>query len=444
MLFVTDRAKLANGLTAVGLSTEAIRAFRPAQAEWSTWVAFLTGEGLVPADWAPDLAAFDEADAIIEVEGRTFGVIGTGEVVLVSPDGQDSPAFEPARRAGFRVADLNTNAEGNIAATIIAGPAGALPRPAGRVDSGTQTESVVLADMVAANALLVTVSIHAFGIRRRAGKQLTVTEDETGRAVDEKVLSIGKKLIDSGDYDAIVSLDGAFRREVERCALPSRFRRGTWLLPIRLLDWFEAELADYQAKRATLVDALCAAYARLIEEARVKLGPIFDARQYPDVDVVRACYRVDTQYESPGVPAALEAARPELFARESRKLRNAMEEAAQAARLALRQGLLNVVATVQDKLTVEEGKRKRLTEAAVENLASWLELFEDRNITNDVDLADLVERCQRLMDGVDRELLRDDTAVAAQVKAGFAEVTATLSVLVEDAPERRFDFSLDD
>lgn len=438
MVKLTD-ADFTERLAAIGLA--AADPFAAARAEWPVFAAWLAAEGLEPADWAPSLAVFEEATPLVEAGGLNLVVVGDGEIVLVgTDDGEDRSIADRAVAAGFRSAELVEGEDGfSVRFAESAQPEGSLPRPAGRVDDGTQTEGTVLAGTVAANALLVTVSIHSFGIRRKAGKSLSVTEDQSGESVDEKVLSIGKKLIDSATYDEIAALDGAFRREVERRALPSRFRRGTWLLPIRLLDWFEDELEMYQEDRAKLVDALCAAYAGLIEEARGKLGPLFDARQYPEVDVVRRCYSVDTRYESPGVPAALEAVRPDLFAREANKLRGAMEEAAQAARVALRKGLLDVVATVQDKLTDEPGKKKRLSEAAIANLQSWLELFDDRNITSDAELSALVERCRGLMAGVDRDLLKDDAAVAAQVKAGFAEVTTKLGGMVEVAPERFFD-----
>jgi len=425
---------LQDRLTAIGAVDNP---FAATQAVWPTWLAWLAEAELVPADWAPDLVAIEGAESVVVAGGLAFAIVGDGEIVVAGVEASDRSMIDRARSAGFRVGELISDDDG--ARVKIDQAEGSVPRPAGRVADGEQTKATVLAGTVAANALLVTISMHAFGIRRKAGKSLSVTEDESGKAVDERVLSIGKKLIDSTTYDEIAALDGAFRREVEKRALPSRFRRGTYLLPIRLLDWFEEKLESYRAERDDLVDELCAAYEDLIEAARGKLGPLFDARQYPDVDAVRACYRVDTQYESPGVPAALEAVRPDLFARESRKLRGAMEEAAQAARDALRKGLLDVVSNVQDKLTVEDGKKKRLSAAAVENLNSWLQLFDDRNITSDADLAALVEKCRGLMAGVDRDLLKDDAAVAKQVRDGFAAVTAELGGMVEEAPERFFD-----
>lgn len=414
-----------------------INPFKAVQNVWPSWVAWLAEAELTPDDWAPDLVVFEGAEAVTEAAGFVFAVVGDGEIVVVGTIDEDTAPIGRAVAAGFRTGVLVSDDDG--VRVKIAQAEGFVPRPAGRVDAGTQTEATVLAGTVAANAVLVSVAIHSFGIRRRAGKALSVTEDQSGQTVDESVLSIGKKLIDSETWDAVASLDGSFRREVERHALASRLRRGTWLLPIRLLDWFEAELEDYQGERAALVDQLCAEYETLIESARGKLGPLFDERQYPSVDVVRDCYRVDVRYESPGVPAALEAVAPEIFAREASKLRGAMESAALEARLALRRGLLDVVANIQGKLSAEEGKKKRLSTAAVENLNSWLELFNDRDITSDADLAALVEKCRGLMSGVDRDLLKDDAAVAKQVRDGFAEVTTKLGGMVEEAPERFFD-----
>jgi hypothetical protein len=425
---------LSEKLAAVGAVSDPFIATR---AVWPSWLAWLAEAELTPDDWAPDLVSAEGAESMVVAGGLAFAIVGDGEIVVVGTDDEGAAPIGCAVAAGFRAGVLVSDDDGvRVQFSRIEG---SVPRPAGRVADGEQTEATVLAGTVAANAVLVSVAIHSFGIRRRAGKALSVTEDQSGQAVDESVLSIGKKLLDSETWDAIASLDGGFRREVERHALASRFRRGTWLLPLRLLDWFEAELESYQGERAVLVDQLCAEYTTLIESARGKLGPLFDERQYPSVDVVRDCYRVDVRYESPGVPAALESVAPEIFAREASKLRASMESAAMEARLALRRGLLDVVANIQGKLSAEEGKKKRLSTAAVENLNSWLELFNDRDITNDADLAALVEKCRGLMAGVDRDLLKDDAAVAKQVRDGFVEVTAKLGNMVEEAPERFFD-----
>jgi hypothetical protein len=419
---------------------------------WPKWVAELAEQDFTPDEWAPSamMPADTDFDGIVAGETLAFVVVGDGEIVVIGAEGD---ALDAALAAGFRTGTYDQDdPSASVEIAEFGGAAepepepeyeGAMPRPAGRVESRTgEGATVTLADTIAANAVLVTVSIHSFGIRRQAGARLDVSK--SGEKIDESILSIGKKLIDSTTWDEIASLDGSFRREVEKRALPSRYRRGTWLLPIRLLDWFEEEVEVFRAERNTLVDQLCSEYAALVEDARVKLASLFDRRQYPPVEVVRDCYRIDTQYEAPSVPKALESLAPDIFRRESRKLRASMEEAAQETRMALRRGLQDLVANLQDKLTDEPGKRKVLTKAAVENLQEWLSLFDDRDITNDSELAALVERCKRLMAGVDRDLLATDAAVQREVKAGFAQVTSKMSGMVEAAPVRRFKFSDED
>lgn len=438
-------SNLEAALAAVG-AADTMPRFAELRAAWPAWVAELRGmtsdaapEGFTPDEWAPAGMMADGVDPVVVAgNGLGFVAVGDGEVAVTAA-GLTNAATAAVLAAGFRVCAYDPSDEsGDVVFPDQLEETGALPRPAGRVERGTDEQAVILADTVAANAVLVTVRIHAFGIRRKAGASLDVSAD--GERIDESVLSIGKKLIDSKTYDEIASLDGRFRREVEKRALPSRFRRGTWLLPIRLLDWFEVEVEAYREERAVLVEQLCGEYAGLVEAAEAALGPLFNARQYPDVVMVRACYRVETQYESPGVPKALEAVAPEIFAREGRKLRNAMEEAAREARDALRRGLLAVVGNLQDKLTPEEGKKKRLSGAAVVNLNEWLELFDARNVTSDGDLSALVERCRGLMAGVDRDLLKDDETIREQVRGGFAAVTKSLGAMVEDGPVRRFTF----
>ena len=167
--------------------------------------------------------------------------------------------------------------------------------------------------------------------------------------------------------------------------------------------------------------------------------PARDAR-WP---VTRARFGVFVRYESPGVPEALKEVAPELYARELGKLRSSVEEAAKEARDVLRKGLLDLVRDLMDKLNPADGGKRVIKDAALINLNEFLDLFSARNVTNDRDLAALVEKCRGVLAGTDRTALKEAT-VKAQVLGVFSEVSGKLETMVKVAPKRFFDFSDDD
>ncbi|MER3425258.1 MAG: hypothetical protein C4293_20555, partial [Nitrospiraceae bacterium] len=63
-----------------------------------------------------------------------------------------------------------------------------------------------------------------------------------------------------------------------------------------LLDEVEDRLDEYQATRRGAVDAFIAAYPSLVEQAKVRLGPLFDPEDYPPGETLSELFGVSIQY----------------------------------------------------------------------------------------------------------------------------------------------------
>lgn len=303
-----------------------------------------------------------------------------------------------------------------------------------------------LAKTVNENSILVSVGVHRLGIRRDVSSEKLKVKGQTSvDTTDPEMIRATKKLVKSKEYDAIIKLDGAFYREIQRRVIPSNFRRGVYLLPLKLLDWFEEEYKKYEDKRESLVDAFIGVYDERVSEAREKLGTLFRARDYPSARAARSAFWVEKGYESIGVPDKLRDINQELFDNERKRLKRSMEEAAQEVRVTLRAGLLELVEHLQTRLQPnDEGKVQRLHKTAVTNLTGWLELFEARDITNDQELSDLVSKLKSVTEGRDRDTLRDDETVRGQVTSTLSDVKTSLNSMVTDARRRVFNLDDDD
>src|SRR4029077_12849498 len=64
----------------------------------------------------------------------------------------------------------------------------------------------------------------------------------------------------------------------------------------------------------------------------------------------------------------------------------------------------------------------------------FLSCFQGRNITEDAELQQLVEKARALLAGVDGDALRESETQRDSVRTGFEEIQKTLDVLVTEAP----------
>ena len=220
--------------------------------------------------------------------------------------------------------------------------------------------------------------------------------------------------------------------------MPSPFRRGTYLIPLDLVEQVDGKIVEYQEKRRFLADAFLAVYDSSVESAKKRLNGLFNVGDYPSADKVRAAFYVDVRYMAFGVPEKLEGIRKDIFEREKAKAEASWKEASEEVRQAMRVGLADVVDHMVERLQGNgDGKPRVFRDTLVENMTEYLELFDPRNITDDTQLAQLVERCRNVLDGVDADALRASDAIRTKVRDGMVQVQATLDAMVIDRPARR-------
>ena len=282
-----------------------------------------------------------------------------------------------------------------------------------------------------ANAVLISVSTSRLGVRRRVQAERVAVD---GVEVDVALVSTNKKLLDCEEYDAITTLDGRFYTAMICRVLSSQYRKGTYMLPVRLITWFEETFAAYLVDRELLIDEFLNAYTIAQEDARVRLEPngLYDASDYPSRERVREAFAVSRQYQQIGVPDKLAALHPSLFQLQQKQMANEIASAGAEVRRSLRTGLLDMVNHLQEKLTPSaDGTKKRLHNSTVDNLQQWLELFEDRNITNDQPLAEVVAKLRAATEGVDKDMLKNDDDLIEETQKAFTTASNMLGAMVQ-------------
>lgn len=116
-----------------------------------------------------------------------------------------------------------------------------------------------------------------------------------------------------------------------------------------------------------------------------------------------------------------------------------MAEASSEIQQVLRAAMAEMVAHLRDRLTDQaDGKPQRIRESTIQKLKSFLDTFDFRNVTDDAELKEQVERARQLLGGVSTDAIRNTAELRARIKNGMAEVAQRLETLVSDRVGRKF------
>jgi hypothetical protein len=281
--------------------------------------------------------------------------------------------------------------------------------------------------------VVLDVTFHRPGIRRKADLSLVSTD------ADKAMLGLTKAIVVSKSYRRVLRLAGDTRRWLENRSLPSPLKRGTYLVPLELIDAVNTHMDEVDLLYARLARKFLAAYPKLKEKARIRLKDQWDPRNYPEESVLRAAFSVERRWLDFGTPSEAKLGKA-LWEVEKKRAENTWREATEEIRTALRQAFRDLVGGLADRLMPNpDGGRKRLHASAVTKLTEFLDLFSARNITGDAELGNLVSQAREVLAGKSAGSLRQ-AAVGGEVMDEMIRVISSLDTLMEVAPRRAISF----
>lgn len=258
-------------------------------------------------------------------------------------------------------------------------------------------------------------------------------------------MTLRKQLIVSPEYDAIKSYFGELRAWIYSQTVPSFFKEGFQLASLEAVEPIEKRMRRAVTQELPeLVKKLVAVYPAQVEEARSVLEPVgqWNARDYPSAAELPGMFEILWNWIAFVTPAGLP---PELRAAEQGKLEKQMADAADQITQALRVGMAELIQHAQERLTPgADGKQKIFRDSVIGNISDFMETFNQRNITNDVELAQLVAKAREVLQGVTPQKLRESGGLKEKVIGGFSEIKAQLDTMIVTKPARLFDLGDDE
>jgi hypothetical protein len=284
-------------------------------------------------------------------------------------------------------------------------------------------------------SVCLTVTLKGIGNTRKIPKSKVSVDAE------ESMYNATKKLYECQELKDITSLDAEIHVYLYRKALPSMFKEGIYRIGIKSIEKIDTALNVFLERRKVLVEKFVANYNAAVSQAREKLRSNFDQKDYPGAETVRAAFVMKWSYITFSTPGVLETINKQIWADERAKAKLEVQQAANEMRDVLRANMLDLVKHMSDKLTGtgKDGKAPIFRDSMVKKMREYLEDFDERNITQDTQLSDLVTQARSLLNNnVDADALRGNAKVREEVGEGMTRIKLALDGMLQEAPIRSF------
>lgn len=275
-------------------------------------------------------------------------------------------------------------------------------------------------------------------------KALTKPERDTVMKsdVDPGKLKGGKVLFVSEEYDAIETFKAQRRQEFANLGIPFPLGDSMYLIRIGNIPAADALGKRTIREMENLVASLKAVYPKQITPEAVKLGSIYNAGDYKNVDALDSLFQFSMKWMHFGVPDVLKEIDAEIWEQERIRTAEVWKQAKEEGMLLLRRMMTEMVSRLVLAVTPNgDGSRKRFYGTAVTDLVDFFEVFENRNLAGDDELKAVVAKMKEVVADKPVEAFKSDEAFRASVVKAGAEIQGQLQAMLIDAEERVIRFS---
>ena len=308
-----------------------------------------------------------------------------------------------------------------------------MPTTLDRAESNT---SISAAQWLRETTAAVRVSFTWLGVRK------TLTSEQKHQAAesfgaDGQFLSAGKKILDTRHpvYKEVTAVRGKVLGYWKLMSLPFP-EPGVRLIRQHEVPDFNERMAGFRAELEEAVAKLDDHYVELKSAARRRLGDLYNAADYPQS--LRGLFGVEWDFPNVEPPDYLLQLNPEVYEQEKKRVSTRFEEAVRLTEEAFLGELARLVEHLTERLAgSEQGERKVFRDSAVTNLTEFFERFRQLNVRSSAELDALVDQAQKIVQGVEPQVLRSHGELRQQVATQLSRVQAAIDGMLVDQPRRR-------
>jgi len=250
-----------------------------------------------------------------------------------------------------------------------------------------------------------------------------------------------KPLFSSKEYDDLMSFIQTRRDEFARMGIPHIKFQAAHVMDITRIPEIDELAEKTESELSGLVDKLIAVYPDQITPEATRLGPLYNAQDYPSVESLKGKFTFDYDWMAFGVPEELKQFDSKIYAKAQAKAQKAWKEIEANGILLLRQTIADLATGLIESLTPkEDGTKRKFYASSVTKITDFVETFSKRNICNDAELDREIEKLRNVVSTVDLKAMSTDMTLRESVKKQVEGVKGTLDSLVTTAGSRVITF----
>jgi len=279
------------------------------------------------------------------------------------------------------------------------------------------------------NAVILSVRTTRLGVRRKLSTDLISID------ADKAMIGASKALLECDEYTAIVRADTDLRASLRQVAIPTPNNLiGQYVVAKPIVGTVDSMLVSWTGKRSALVDAFINVYESAREEARMRLGVAYDAADYPTPDAARRAFALEWRFADFGLSREVQ----EQTDRE--QARGTWVAAVEEITTALREQFLELCEHLAERMAPEaDGSTKTFRASTIENLQTFIDTFDLRNVTDDDQLSGLVTKARDYLRGVAPATVRSNTVLRDSLAATFSNIVADTQTMIASGRAVVFD-----
>jgi hypothetical protein len=252
--------------------------------------------------------------------------------------------------------------------------------------------------------------------------------------VSHEWLTATKKLVDPDSLKPVNSIVNSARSYLTTMSLPFPIH-GMVFAPKEMISRVDSKLEEFKAEFNKTVEEFLDGYPQLRETASVHLGGLFNEMDYP-VDV-KAKFAFMWRFIILEVPNGKTGILdPEIYEREKDKFIRTMDEARELAVQSLRDEFAGMISRITERFSNGDAKPKVFKNGTVNNLYGFFENFRERNIFQDDQLAELVDKAKAILGNESAESIRSNEQVKEQIRTGMEGVEKAMAEILS-MPRRK-------
>lgn len=207
---------------------------------------------------------------------------------------------------------------------------------------------------------------------------------------------------------------------------------GLLFVPRDMVPVIDRKMEELKTKFMFEASNFAAKYNTFIEQAKEKLNGLFNILDYPR-DIWK-CFSFHCDYINMNAPNKTQIISREILEREQAKFEQTMADFRETATNTLRATFAEMVDHIVERLS---GERKVFKNTLIGNIKEFINDFKALNINDDAELADMVEKCNSILSGVDVDTIRDNDKFRQNIANSISTVQTELNKMMIDRPVRK-------